>query len=81
MRVRGTGPLPPAWSGGLAALQTLVVGSNQLTGTLPVSWGAAAALPALTTLSAGDNAITGVPLPLPLPEAHLRCRRNTRCQH
>ena len=52
------GTLPPQLAM-LGALNALYFGGQNLTGTLPLEWGAPGAFPALTTLNLGQNTLTG----------------------
>ncbi|KAG2426771.1 hypothetical protein HXX76_012828 [Chlamydomonas incerta] len=59
-----SGPLMPSWFGGtpsLAALQELVLASNALTGTIPVSWASGVQL---QTLDLSYNKLKGAPFRL-----------------
>lgn len=65
-----SGPLPAAWQSG--SLQLLDLSDNELTGTLPSSWGEKTALPSLGQLYLQGNALSGEGQG-PLPHARRRC--------
>ncbi|KAK9812352.1 hypothetical protein WJX73_004586 [Symbiochloris irregularis] len=54
------GTLPASWGTTRNALQSLLLGTNNLTGQIPAEWGKQGAMPALQYVVMGPNRLTGL---------------------